>query len=56
MGKSRGHFDEKLKYKIGKQIGRAGICGMIWIETTEDKDKVTCKNCLKKLANLKEKI
>lgn len=49
MSKPKIHLDEKPKFVIGKHIGKMGLCGRIWIETTTEISKVTCKTCLKML-------
>jgi len=46
------HFDKIPELIIGKQAGRMSLCNMIWVRTTTDRTKVTCKSCLKKLKKI----
>jgi len=47
MTRNKIHFQIRSKYTIGKQIGKQGLCGAVWIDATKNIDEVTCKKCLK---------
>lgn len=51
MKKTKIHYEADLTILIGKPLGKASLCGKIWVEeVTKNKRKVTCKSCLKILA------